>query len=364
MRKKRVIVAMSGGVDSSVTAALLKEQGYDVIGVTMNLWPQESLSPGPNRYESCCGFRAIMDANKVATKLNIPHYVADFREVFKKSVVEYFCKEYFEGRTPNPCVRCNQYVKFVALLERAQKIGADFIATGHYARIVYDKKRRRYLLKKGIDPKKDQSYFLYTMTQEQLSKTLMPLGEFTKRKVREIARKLDLPVARRAESQEICFVPDNDYPRFLEKMNPNLAKPGPIINKKGEILGQHKGIIYYTIGQRKGLGISSEKPLYVISIDKKTNTIVVGNEEEVYRSEFVVEQINWIVKEKMEKPFIAKVKIRYIHPESEAEITPVNNNLAYVKFLNPQRAITPGQSAVFYDGDIVIGGGIIKEVKA
>ncbi|MCP2520897.1 tRNA 2-thiouridine(34) synthase MnmA [SCandidatus Aminicenantes bacterium Aminicenantia_JdfR_composite] len=364
MSKKRVVVAMSGGVDSSVTAALLKERGYDVIGITYNLWPSEDSNFRKRRFETCCGFRARMDANQVAIKLNIPHYVADYREIFRKMVIEYFCNEYFEGKTPNPCIRCNQYIKFGYLFEHAKKLNADFIATGHYARIVYDKERKRYLLKKGIDPKKDQSYFLYVMTQEHLSKTLMPLGEFTKRKVREIARNLGLPVAWKAESQEICFVPDGNYPQFLEKIRPNAIKPGPIINKKGEILGQHKGIIYYTIGQRKGLGIYSEKPLYVISIDKKSNTIVVGEEKDVYRHEFVVEQINWILEEKKNKPFKAKVKIRYLHPEAEAEITPMNHDTAYVRFLNPQRAITPGQSAVFYEGDIVIGGGIIKEVKA
>ncbi len=364
MKKKRVIVAMSGGVDSSVTAALLKEQGYEVIGVTMNLWPSESFSSLTNKYDSCCGLKAMVDATQVAIKLNISHYIADFREIFKRTVIEDFCKEYFQGRTPNPCIRCNQYIKFGALLERAKKLKADFIATGHYARIEYDQKRRRYLLRKGVDSKKDQSYVLYVMTQEHLSKTLMPLGNLTKNEVRKIAKKLNLPVAKKAESQEICFIPDNNYPLFLEKINPGLAQPGPIINKKGEILGQHKGIIYYTIGQRKGLGISSERPLYVISIDEKSNTIVVGNKEEVYRKEFIVDQINWIIQEKREKPFKAKVKIRYIHPESEAKIIPLSYDIVYVKFSKPQRAITPGQSAVFYDRDLVIGGGIIKEVKA
>jgi len=364
MKKRKVIVAMSGGVDSSVTAALLKEKGYEVIGLTYNLWPSDDSNLQRRKHETCCGFRARMDAHQVAIKLNISHYMADYREIFKKTVVEYFCNEYFEGRTPNPCIRCNQYVKFGYLLEHAKKLGADFIATGHYARIVYDEKKKRYLLKKGIDPKKDQSYFLYTMSQEQLSKTLMPLGEYTKRKVREIARNLGLPVAWRAESQEICFIPDGNYSEFLAKIRPNDVKPGPIINKRGEILGQHKGIIYYTIGQRKGLEISSERPLYVISIDKKTNTIVVGEDKEVYRNEFIVEEINWIMEEKKEKPFKAKVKIRYIHPEADADIIPMNQNRAYVRFLTPQRAITPGQSAVFYDGDIVIGGGVIKEVKS
>ncbi len=363
MRKKRVVVAMSGGVDSSVTAALLKEQDYEVIGVTMNLWPSEKSASRANKYESCCGLKAMVNANQVAIKLNISHYVADFREIFAKTVIEDFCREYTRGRTPNPCIRCNQYIKFGALLEQAKKLKADFIATGHYARIEYNTEKKRYFLKKGIDPKKDQSYVLYTMTQEQLSKTLMPLGNFTKDEVRKIAQKLNLPVAERAESQEICFIPDNEYPRFLEEIIPGIAEPGPIVNKKGEILGKHKGIIYYTIGQRRGLGISAEEPLYVIFIDRDKNTIVVGNKDEVYSREFVVSDINWITQDKAEKSFQAKVKIRYIHQESEAKINLINHNQAVVKFLKPQRAITPGQSAVFYDGDVVIGGGTIDKVE-
>jgi tRNA-specific 2-thiouridylase len=362
MRKKRVVVAMSGGVDSSVTAAILKNQGYEVIGVTMNLWSFENSKTCLSE-RSCCGLIAMVDANQVAIKLGISHYVADFREIFKRTVIDNFCSEYVNGRTPNPCIRCNQYIKFGVLLEQAKKLEADFIATGHYARILYDNRKDRFLLKKGIDSKKDQSYALYTMTQEQLSKTLMPLGDLTKEKVREIAKELSLPVAEKFESQEICFIPDNEYPRFLKKLIPGIEKPGPIINKKGEILGQHKGIIHYTIGQRKGLGISVGKPLYVVHIDRENNIIVVGNKEEVYSKEFTVTDINWIAWDKIEEPFKAKVKIRYIHKESEAVITPLNYNQAHVRFLKPQRAITPGQSAVFYYDDTVLGGGIIDNVE-
>ncbi|MFQ6082064.1 MAG: tRNA 2-thiouridine(34) synthase MnmA [Candidatus Aminicenantia bacterium] len=364
MRKKRVVVAMSGGVDSSVTAALLKEQGYEVIGLTMNLWSSDKLANRANRYRGCCGLRAMRDANQVAIKLKIPHYVADFRDIFNKTVIADFCREYNQGRTPNPCIRCNQYIKFEAMLKKSKKLEADFIATGHYARIEYGIKRKRYLLKKGIDSKKDQSYVLYAMTQDQLSQTLMPLGNLTKKEVREIARKLDLPVAEKSESQEICFIPDNNYPQFLKNFIPEAAKPGLIINRKGVVLGKHKGIIFYTIGQRRGLGISAKEPLYVISIDKSKNTIVVGSKEEVYSQEFTVSDINWIAWDKIEKSFRAKVKIRYIHQEAEAAITLLNDNQALVKFIQPQRAITSGQAAVFYDGDVVIGGGTIEKVES
>lgn len=354
---------MSGGVDSSVAAALLKEQGYEVIGITMNLFslPKEYCRPEKNM--SCCGWGAAEDAHRVALTLEIPHYVADFRDVFEKKVIEDFCEEYARGRTPNPCLRCNQFVKFDILLERALKLNADYIATGHHAKVEYESVSGRYLLKKGKDREKDQSYFLYPLTQEQLSRTLMPVGNYTKIEVRDIAREQDLPVAQRPESQEICFIPDNDYSRFLRERIPDAFKPGPIVDVNNRLLGQHKGIVLYTIGQRRGMGIAAPRPLYVISIDKSTNTIVVGSHEQLYKKKLIADQINLISVEKMDEPLGVKARIRYKHREAQAIVKPLPSGSMEVEFSNPQRAITPGQSVVFYEGDVVVGGGIIEKVK-
>ena len=353
MGLKRVVVAMSGGVDSSTAAALLKDKGFEVIGITMQIWQR------PQDNSGCCGIGSIEDARKVAYRLGIPHYVLNFRDIFKKKVVADFCQEYKEGKTPNPCIRCNQFIKFDHLLKKAKQLGAEYVATGHYARIVFDKRKKRYLLKKGIDPRKDQSYVLYTMTQKQLKYTLMPLGSLTKEKVRKIARKKDLAVADKPESQEICFIPDNNYGRFLKERFPGSAKPGPIINKEGKILGKHKGIIFYTIGQRKGIGIAARRPLYVISIDKKKNTIVVGEKEDGYMDKLIADDLNFIYMDKLRSPIKAKVKVRYLHPAASATLSLQGEAKARVKFSRPQWAVTPGQAAVFYKGDIVIGGGTI-----
>ena len=359
----KVVVAMSGGVDSSVAAAILKEEGYQVIGVTMQIWPSDELADEGDRFGGCCGLGAIEDAKRVAYKLGIPHYVMNFRDIFAQKVIANFCREYSLGRTPNPCIRCNQYIKFDALLERAKGLGADFVATGHYARIEKDKASGRYLLKKGIDRRKDQSYVLYPLTQEQLGHTLLPIGNFTKVRVREIARELELPVAAKPESQEICFVPDNDYHRFLKEYIPLAEKPGPILNKQGNILGEHQGIIFYTIGQRKGLGISAREPLYVVAIDRERNAIIVGTKKEVYGSELIASELNWIAMEEPKRPMRVKAKIRYLHQEAEAMVTPSGENRVQVRFEEPQMAITPGQAVVFYDGNIVVGGGTIEQVR-
>jgi len=355
---KRVVVAMSGGVDSSVTAALLKERNYEVIGITMQLWEYTKDAGG------CCGVGAIEDARRVANILGIPHYVENFGNVFRKKVIIDFCKEYSLGRTPNPCIRCNQYLKFDALLTKAKEIGADFIATGHYARIRYDNSKKRYIIKKGIDVKKDQSYVLYTMTQEQLAHTLMPLGEFTKRESRAKAKELGLPVADKPDSQEICFISDNSYADFLQGCMPHMINPGPILSKAGKVLGQHKGIMFYTIGQRKGLGISSKAPLYVIAINQRKNAIIVGRREEAYQDEAYADALNYIAIEKLTTPLRTMVKIRYLHPESDAIVAPLNGNMIRIKFKEPQFAVTPGQSVVLYEDDAVIGGGTITGIIA
>ena len=335
---------MSGGVDSSVAAALLKDQGYEVISVTMPVWPLNELTD---------------EAQRVAHKLGIPHYVVNFCEIFEGKVVTDFCREYSRGRTPNPCIRCNQYIKFGALLNRARELDANLIATGHYARI--EKSNERYILKKGVDTTKDQSYALYTMTQDRLEHTLMPLGNLTKERVRQIAQELGLPVASKPESQEICFIPDNDYPRFLEEHMSQATKPGPILNRKGNILGEHRGIIHYTIGQRRGLGIPAKEPLYVVAIDPDRNAVIIGSRNDVYEDELIADEINWIAFEEPPQPIEVKAKIRYLHRKARALVNPLGNGRARIKFEEPQMAITPGQAVVFYDGEVVVGGGTIEQ---
>jgi tRNA-specific 2-thiouridylase len=340
----KVVIAMSGGVDSSVAAALLKEEGHDVTGATMQLWPADE---------------RVADARRVADKLGIPHHVMNFRDIFAREVIADFCQEYERGRTPNPCLRCNQYLKFGALLERAREMGADFIATGHHARVEPDEATGTRLLKKGVDASKDQSYFLYPLTQEQLRYTLFPIGNFTKDRVREIAVALNLPVASKRESQEICFIHDNDYPGFLKDYIPRAAEPGPILDEPGNILGRHRGVMFYTIGQRRGLGIASRERLYVRAIEPDRNAIVVGTRDEAYGSELIASNVNWIAKAQPGPSTRIKAKIRYRHPEVEAFIKTMDEGGVRVRFAEPQMAITPGQAVVFYDGDTVLGGGII-----
>ena len=359
MNPKRVVVAMSGGVDSSVAAGLLKEQGYEVIGITMNLFPLPEEYCLDKDLKSCCGRGAIEDANRVASKLGIDHYVLNLKDSFEDLVVSDFLEEYSRGRTPNPCIRCNQFIKFDLLMERARKIGASCIATGHYAQIVQDHRSGDFYLNKGVDKEKDQSYFLYTMTQNQLSHTLFPVGLFTKSEIRRRARKWGLPVAERLESQEICFIPDNDYAGFLKKRMPETFYPGPIVDSKGQILGHHSGIIHFTVGQRRGMGIAAPHPLYVLEINTSKNEIVVGPNDCLYKKDLLADQINWISEDKIVSSVQAKARIRYKHKEAEALLVPLASEKIRVEFEKPQRAITPGQAVVFYNGNVVLGGGTI-----
>ena len=358
----RVVAAISGGVDSSVAAALLQEQGHEVIGITMQVAPVDSLAGEAERFGGCCGADAAADAQRVARRLGIPHYTANFRDVFAREVIADFCREYSIGRTPNPCIRCNQFVKLGALLRRARELGADAVATGHYARIEQESGSGRYLLRKGTDRGKDQTYVLYVMTQEQLRHVLFPLSGLTKQRVREIAARLDLPVAAKPESQEICFIPDNDYARFVAGHVGATAGPGPIVDLEGHVLGEHRGIAAYTIGQRKGLGISGREPLYVTTIDREKNTVTIGGKEIDYATGLIASGLNWISTEKPEGPLSVRAKIRYLHQEADATVVPFGEDEVRVTFQEPQMAIAPGQAVVFYDDDIVVGGGTIARV--
>ncbi len=356
--KERVIVAMSGGVDSSVAAALLKEEGYEVIGITMCFGLADSLRKKP----ACCGLQGIEDARRVCHKLGIRHYAINMQKHLENYVIKDFCQEYLKGRTPNPCVRCNQYLKFGVLLKKALSLNADYLATGHYARIEKAQSAIRntqyYLLKKAKDKAKDQSYFLYRLNQSQLKHILFPLANYTKDEVRTLAKEFGLAVADKLASQEICFLPGVDYRGFLKMRIDADIRPGLVVDKYGNILGKHKGIAYYTIGQREGLGIALGYPVYIIKIDPGNNQITVGKKEDAYKREFLVKEPSFILTP-LKKKVAAKVKIRYNHQESLAEILPQRNKIK-IRFRKPQFAITCGQSAVFYDKDIVLGGGIIE----
>ena len=348
---------MSGGVDSSATAALLLEQGYEVVGVTLKLWPQDCVSRAEDK---CCGPQAVSDARAVCHKLDIPYYLIDEAAEFQSRVIQYFANEYKAGRTPNPCVMCNQHLKFGSLLERADRLGAQFIATGHFARLQTDPTTGRTLLLRGRDERKDQSYFLFSLRQEQLSRAMFPLGEMTKSDTRDTARHCGLKTADKEESMEICFVPDNDYGGFLKKAN--LVEPhrGEIVDTAGRVLGHHEGIEFYTIGQHKGLGISSPAPMYVLELDPGSNRVVVGDGSTLERDEFTVHQCNWIPFEIPPDSLDVTTKIRYNHGGTAATVVPGPGATATVKLHEPQRAVTPGQATVFYQGDHVVGGGWIQ----
>ncbi len=355
-KKTRVLCGMSGGVDSSATAALLLEQGFDVVGVTLKLWPQDCVSRAEDK---CCGPQAVMDARSVCHKLGIPYYLIDEAVEFQSKVIQYFADEYKAGRTPNPCVMCNQNLKFGALITRAKQLGAEKIATGHFAR-TETSSNGRTLLKRGRDLRKDQSYFLFSLRQDQLAFSMFPLGEKTKADTRELARECQLKTADKEESREICFVPDNNYGGFLQQAKLAEKHRGDIVDTTGKKLGEHDGIEFYTIGQRKGLGVSSPKPLYVIKLEAERNRVIVGDDSMLDLEEFFVERCNWIPFETAPTEIEAIVKIRYNHGGTSATIYPSENGGARIKLHTPQRAITPGQACVFYQDDLVLGGGWIS----
>ncbi|MCI8300710.1 MAG: tRNA 2-thiouridine(34) synthase MnmA [Lachnospiraceae bacterium] len=357
MKKKKVVVGMSGGVDSSVAAWLLKEQGYEVIGVTMQIWQEEAQ---PQEEDGgCCGLSAVEDARRVAYMLDIPYYVMNFRKEFKKHVMDYFVAEYLRGRTPNPCIACNRYVKWESLLKRSMDIGADYIATGHYARIVR-LANGRYTLRCSKTAAKDQTYALYNLTQEQLAHTLMPAGDYTKDEIRAIAQNIGLRTANKPDSQEICFIPDHNYAGFIDRETGNQAPPeGNFVTRDGRILGRHKGITHYTIGQRKGLGIALGTPVFVTEIRPHTNEVVLGGNEEVFGNSVCADQLNFMSVPDLEGEMEVTAKIRYSHKGAPCTIRKVERDKALCEFTEPVRAITPGQAVVFYQGDLVVGGGCI-----
>lgn len=360
-RNNRVIVGMSGGVDSTVAAFKLKEMGYDVIGVNMRLWQDEFLEEEHFMKDGgCCSLSSVEDARRVCEKIGIPFYALDFKGVFKEKVVDYFIDAYHEGETPNPCIACNKYVKFEALLEKAHELGAYYVATGHYAKILYDDSLERYVIKKSNAVRKDQTYALYNLTQDQIKHILMPLGDFdSKEDVRAIAAELDVQMSRKSDSQEICFVPDQDYVGFLKRNSDIDVPKGQFVDSEGHVLGEHQGIIHYTVGQRKGLGMTFGKPMYVIDIDKNTGEVVLGSNEEVHSKELFADLVNFIPFDALTEPYTCTAKVRYSAKEAACTLYPEANGVRVV-FEVPQRAVTPGQAVVFYKDDYLVGGGTIR----
>jgi len=357
MKNKTVVVGLSGGVDSSVAAYLLKKQGYQVIGVTMQIWQEEDVCT-IEQEGGCCGLSAVDDARRVAAQLDIPYYVMNFRDEFQKNVIDYFVKEYREGRTPNPCIACNRYVKWESLLQKSLALGADYIATGHYARIRQLENGRMTICRSG-SARKDQTYALYNLTQEQLRHTLFPIGEFDKNEIRAMAEEVDLKVANKPDSQEICFVPDGDYASFIEQETGVKEVPGNFVGIDGKVLGQHKGIGHYTIGQRKGLGIAFGEPVFVVEIRPDTNEVVLGKNTDVFTDHLRAVNINHMAVEHFEIGQRVMAKIRYNHEGALATIKEIGNDYIDLSFEEPVRAVTPGQALVMYEGDNVLGGGTI-----
>ncbi len=360
MEKKRIVVAMSGGVDSTTVAALLKKEGHDVIGITMQLLEYGEAEGG------CCSLDQVVDARRAAAELGFPHYVVNFTEEFDRYVLTDYVEKYMSGRTPIPCVLCNKHVKFDLLLRKALDLGADYLATGHYARIERDPGTGLLSLRKAVDESKDQTYFLYTLSQKELRRLMFPLGGMTKDEVREIARGLSLRQAEKPDSTGVCFVPDGNYRDYLEARSAFSAGKGDIVSQGGEVLGTHRGVFSFTIGQRRGLGIAAGRPMYVTRIEPGSNRVYVGDEADLYRRKLVAEGITWVdnnnIDSKINDIIKVNAKVRYRHRESPAELTMWSHNEGMLEFRDPQRAITPGQAVVFYGGDRVLGGGWIKEV--
>lgn len=359
---ERWAVAMSGGVDSAVAAAVLAAEGHEVIGITMNLWPTW-LPPSDTSSRTCCGVSAVEDARAVARRLGIRHYVLNMREEFEVSVITYFAEEYARGRTPNPCIACNQAIKFSLLLHKVTALGLDGVATGHYARVAYDEASGRYHLLRARDARKDQSYLLYGLTQEQLRRLRLPIGEHTKGAVREMARALGLPVADKPDSQEICFVPAGSYHDVVARFRPQALRPGPILDCDGRPLGTHQGIARYTVGQRRGLGLAGGEPLYVVAVDQERNAVIVGSAQDLLCDELTASQMNWIAFPTLPGERRVTARVRHASRDVEAWVRPgADPSEAAVRFAEPLRAASPGQAVVLYDGDRVLGGGIITRV--